>query len=119
LIAIAITYRWGITAMIYGQIATSCFAYVLNSHYTGKMLNYPTIEQIRDLIPSLALASIMGGGIYAFHYAPIVNQSALLLLQIMTGIVLYTVLCYIFRISSFMEVVEIVKSKLLDLRYAN
>jgi len=118
-IAIAVTYRWGITAMIYGQIATSCFSYILNSYYTGKMLDYPITEQIQDLIPSLTLASIMGGGVYAFHYAPIVNQSALLLVQIMTGGVLYAVLCYIFRISSFMEVIEMVKSKLLNLRPAN
>ena len=116
-IAIAVTYRWGIIAMIYGQIATSCFAYFLNAYYTGKMLDYPIIEQIHDLMPSLALASIMGVGVYAFHYAPIVNQSALLLVQIMTGIVLYTFLCYIFRISSFMEVIEMVKSKLLNLQY--
>jgi teichuronic acid exporter len=118
-IAIAVTYRWGIRAMIYGQIATSCIAYILNSYYTGKMLDYPITEQIRDLIPSLALASIMGGGVFACHYAPIVNQSTMMFLQIVTGIVLYTVLCYIFRISSFMEVIEIIKSKLLNLRYAD
>ena len=118
-IAIAVTYRWGIIAMIYGQIATSCLAYFLNAYYTGKMLDYPITEQIQDLIPSLALASIMGGCVYAFHYTPIVNQSALLFVQIMTGIVLYAALCYIFRISSFMEVIEIVTSKLIKLRYSD
>ena len=118
-IAIGVTYRWGIIAMIYGQIATSCLAYFLNSYYTGKMLDYPITEQIQDLIPSLALAGIMGLGVYALKYTPIVNQSALLSVQIMTGIALYAVLCYIFRISSFMEVIGMVKSKLLDLRYAN
>ena len=118
-IAIAVTYRCGIIAMIYGQIVTSCLAYLLNSYYTGKMLDYPITEQIQDLMPSLTLAIIMGGGIYALHYTPIVNQSALLLIQIMTGIGLYTLLCYIFRISSFMEVIEMVKSKLLNVRYAD
>jgi len=118
-IAIAVTYRWGIIAMIYGQIVTSCLAYFLNAYFTGKMLDYPITEQIRDLIPSLMLASIMGGGVYAFHYAPIVNQPVLLLVQIMTGVVLYSVLCYIFRISSFMEVIEMIKSRLLNARYAD
>ena len=118
-IVIAVTYRWGIIAMIYGQIVTSCFAYILNSYYTGKMLDYPTTEQIQDLIPSLTLASIMGVVIYALKYVPIVNQSALLIVQIMTGIVLYAGLCYIFRLSSFMEVIAIIKSKLLNLQHAN
>jgi O-antigen/teichoic acid export membrane protein len=118
-IAISVTYRWGIIAMIYGQIVTSCLGYFLNTYYTGKMLDYPITEQIQDLIPSLALAGIMGLGVYALKYAHIANQLALLSAQIMTGIVLYAVLCYIFRISSFMDVIEMVKSKLLNLRYAN
>ena len=118
-IAIAVTYRWGIIAMIYGQIVTSCLGYFLNAYYTGKTLDYPITEQIQDLIPSLALAGIMGLGVYALKYAHITNQLALLSAQLMTGIVLYAVLCYIFRISSFMETIEMVKSRLLDLRYAN
>ena len=118
-IAIAVTYRWGIIAMIYGQIATSCFAYLLNSYYTGKMLDYPITEQIQDLIPSLALSGIMGLGVYALKYIPIANQLALLSAQIMTGIVIYAGICYIFRISSFIEVTGMVKSKLLNFRYAN
>ena len=118
-IAISVTYRWGIIAMIYGQIATSCLAYFLNAYYTGKMLDYPITEQIQDLMPSLALAGIMGLGVYALKYIPITNQLALLSAQIMTGIVLYAVLCYIFRISSFMEVIEMIKLKLLNLRDAN
>jgi hypothetical protein len=115
-IAIAITYRGGIIAMIYGQIGTSCLAYFLNAYYTGKMLDYPITEQIQNLIPSLTLASIMGGGIYVLHYVHITNQSALLFAQIMTGIVLYSFLSYIFRISSFMEIVEMVKLRLLNIR---
>lgn len=119
IIAIAVTYRWGIIAMIYGQIATSCLAYFLNAYYTGKMLDYPITEQIQDLMPSLVLSGIMGIGVYALKYTPISNQLALLFAQIMTGIVLYASICYIFRISSFMEIIDMIKGKLLDHRYAD
>ncbi|MCD4674137.1 MAG: MOP flippase family protein [Anaerolineaceae bacterium] len=118
-IVIAVTYRWGIIAMIYGQIVISCLGYFLNAHYTGKMLDYPITEQIQDLIPSLALASIMGLGVYALKYTHIANQLALLSAQIMTGIVLYVGICYIFRISSFMEIIEMIKSKSFNFRYAD
>jgi len=117
-IAIAVTYRWGIIAMIYGQIATSCIAYLLNSYYTGKMLDYPITEQIRDLIPSLALSSIMGLGVYALNYIPITSQVVLMSLQIITGIGIYSSISFVFRISSFMELIEMIKSKLPKLRYA-
>ena len=118
-IAIAVTYRWDIIAMIYGQIATSCFCYFLNAYYTGKMLDYPITEQIQDVMPSLALAGIMGLGVYALKYTSLDNSVVLLSAQITTGIVLYAGLCYIFRISSFVEVRGIIKSKLLNFRYSD
>lgn len=118
-IAITLTYRWGIIAMIYGQIVTSCLAYFLNAYYTGKMLDYPITEQIQDLIPSLVLAGIMGSGVYALKYTSISNQLALLSAQIMTGIVIYTGTCYIFRISSFMEIIEVIKSTFPKFRCAD
>jgi len=116
-IAVVITYRWGIIAMIYGQIASSSLAYILNAYYTGKMMDYPASRQVQDLMPGLMLSCLMGGGVYALRYAPIDSLLALLSVQIMAGTVLYTFLCYIFRISSFMEALEIVKSKLLNPRY--
>ncbi len=118
-LAIVATCRWGIIAMIYGQIATSCLSYCLNSYYTGKMLDYPITDQIHDFIHSLLLACIMGSGIYVLNYTPINNQLVLLLVQIMTGVLIYTGLCYIFRISAFMEVVEMVKPKLSKFRHAD
>lgn len=118
-IAIAATYRWGIIAMIYGQIATSCLCYILNAYYTGKMLGYSIDKQIKDLMPALALACMMGLGVYALKYAYIGNQLALLSAQIMTGIVLYAGLCYIFRLSSFLEILGMIKSRLAKRRGVN
>ena len=117
--AIFITYRWGIIALIYGQIATILIAYYLNSYYSGKMLDYPITEQIRDILPSLGLACAMGGGIYMLCYIPIPSQTVLLFLQIISGIAIYILLCHIFRLSSFKEIIELVKPRLLIFRSAN
>lgn len=62
LTAIVITCRWGITAMIIGQIVTSIIAYYLNSYYTGKLLRYSAVAQIRDVMPAFIFSCIMGGG---------------------------------------------------------
>ena len=118
-IAIIITYRWGIIAMIYGQIAISSFSYYLNSYYTGKMLDYPLTEQIKDFIPSLALVGTMGLGVFALKYIIIGNQLTLLVAQISTGIVLYIGICYLFRVSIFMEVIKMIKSKLRNFSFAS
>jgi len=111
IIIILITYRWGITAMIYGQIIVSFLSFYLNAYYTQKLLDYSIIEQIRDFIPSLALAGIMGVGVYALQYASITDELVLLIAQIITGVVLYSGMCYLFRISSFMEILKLIKSR--------
>lgn len=49
--SILITYRWGIAGLLYGQIAVSIMAYYLNSYYSGRLINYSTWDQIKDLLP--------------------------------------------------------------------
>lgn len=108
-IAIIITYRWGVVAIIYGQIVTSIFAYFLNAYYTGKMINYSIKEQINDIIPIICIASIMGGGVYIMSYVGIDSKLVLLMLQVVVGILIYIAINYIFKVPVFVEFVEIIK----------
>jgi O-antigen/teichoic acid export membrane protein len=39
-IAILITWRYGILALIWGQVVLSCVSYIVDSYYTGKFLRY-------------------------------------------------------------------------------
>lgn len=108
-IAIAITYRWGIKALIYGQIAQSLIAYYLNTYYTGKLLRYTFLEQVADVIPYLAAASLMGAGVYATQLIPIENRLFLLAAKVATGVFLYTALCYGLRLGAFTEILSTAK----------
>jgi teichuronic acid exporter len=118
IVAIVVTYRWGILAMIVGQMVNSCISYYLNTHYTGKLVDYPVTEQIRDLLPSLALAGAMGGGVYTLRFVPFPNLFALLAAQIVAGVVLYVLLCRITQFRVFMECVEMIRPGWLRLRRA-
>jgi O-antigen/teichoic acid export membrane protein len=108
-IAIAITFRWGVTGLIWGQIVQSLIAYYLNTHYTGKLLKYPFWEQVVDVLPYLGTAVLMGAAVYAVRLAPIENQLALLIGQVATGVVVYTTLCNWFRLAAFKNAVSIAK----------
>ena len=110
-IAILITWRWGITAMIYGQIATSTIAYYVNSFYTGKLISYPITEQIKDFIPSLGVASSMGVCVFLIGQIPFSNDLMMLTVQITTGVVLYITLCNLTKNSPFIEIQLILQSK--------
>ena len=114
---IFLTYRWGITAMIYGQIATSVISYYMNSYYTGKLLSYPVKEQIKDIIQILLLALLMGLGVYLVIFIPLQNNITLLLSQVSVGVISYILLCSFANISSFLEIRSIAKEEYRSLRH--
>jgi hypothetical protein len=104
IINIAVTWRWGMTAMIYGMIVTSCISYYLNSYYTGIFISYPTREQLRDVFSYLAVAVLMGMAVYSVGLLPFSTYWFMLLTQIFIGAVIYLFICRIIRLSAFMEI---------------
>jgi teichuronic acid exporter len=115
-IAIVVTYRVGISAMILGQIVTSCLSVFINTYYTGMLAKYPFTEQVRDFLPSFVLASVMGVGISLLSYVPFPNQVALLGTQITVGVLIYLALCCLFKLSSFEEALQVVQAQLTKFR---
>lgn len=105
-ISILIFWRWGITALICGQIITSMLSYLLNSYYTGKFLKYPAIEQMRDVGMYIVLAAAMAGGVCVLGQTGIESSFWLLITQMTSGFVLYLVLCWQFQLPAFVETVE-------------
>jgi teichuronic acid exporter len=100
---IAITWRWGISAMIYGMIVISGISYYLNSYYNGVLISYPIKEQMLDLFPYFIMASLMGVAVYATGLLQFAHHWSLLLVQITAGMVVYVLLCRVFRLQVFME----------------
>jgi len=109
--SIIVTYRWGIVAMIYGQIVVSIIALFINTYFTNKYINYSIIEQLLDSTPYLAISTIMGIIIYPIQWFP-VNSIVLLIFQILTGVTMYMTINYVLKTSAFTEVLEICKCQL-------
>lgn len=105
-INIAVTWQYGIAAMIYGMIAFSGICYFLNSYYTGVLLRYPIGEQMRDMIAYLIMAGIMGGVVFLTGLFPFPNPLAAFIVQIIIGILVYACLCRMFRLEAFMSALE-------------
>ena len=111
-INIAITWRWGILAMIGGQVVTSLFSYYLNAYYNKVLLNYSIWEQIRDVYPYLINAGLMGGVIHVIIYLPCTSLLWLLICQLTAGIFVYMLLCWLFHCSAYLEMYQMVLRKL-------
>jgi teichuronic acid exporter len=111
-INIAATWRWGISAMIYGMIINSIIAYYLNSYYNGVLISYPIREQVLDLFPYFIVAVLMGIAVYAAGFLQFPNHWSMLLVQITTGIFIYVCLCRAFRLKAFMEIWQAMWNKM-------
>jgi O-antigen/teichoic acid export membrane protein len=109
---IAITFRWGVEAIIIGQVVTSIVSYYLNAYYNRNLLNYSIWEQIGDLYPYLLNALFMGGVTYSLLYLPITNQLSLLLSQVVIGGFIYLITSRILRLSAYTELQEMVNIRL-------
>jgi O-antigen/teichoic acid export membrane protein len=101
--AVAVTWRWGIVAMIYGQIAVMLFCYVLNSYYTGRFVDYGLLAQIKDMTPYAAASLLMGSVIYLVGTADWNSNLLLLATQICAGVAMYLSTCRLFSLEAFME----------------
>ncbi len=58
LITVVISIRWGIYGLLYGQVLVTVLSFFINSWHSGKLINYPTIEQLKDMTPIFIAAAI-------------------------------------------------------------
>tara|TARA_B100001057_G_C22868977_1_gene957870 strand:+ start:1355 stop:2803 length:1449 start_codon:yes stop_codon:yes gene_type:complete len=110
-ITILISYRFGITIIILGQVINSFIAYYLYTYYVGKLLHYPLKSQLNDMYTNLILSIVMGGLVYSLNFLNIENQLLLLTFQICSGVMTYFTLCYTLKIDLFINLLSIIKNK--------
>ena len=59
-IGILLVIPFGIYGLLYFQIVTTLFEYLLDGFFGGRMINYRISEQLKDLLPSISFAVIIG-----------------------------------------------------------
>ena len=96
-----VTIPFGIWHLLIGQAILSIAAYFLNSYYTASLIGYSIYKQIKDILPSLILALVMGIIIYFFNkllHLPIILN--ILFLPVI-AIFIYLVLSNLFKVEAF------------------
>jgi O-antigen/teichoic acid export membrane protein len=67
LIVVAICFNFGIMGLVWSSAINSILALVINTHYSGKFLNYNTRNQIMDLLPTIMVVVFTMIVVYAFQ----------------------------------------------------
>jgi len=112
-ISVAITFRYGVKALLIGDIAVSAISCCLNSYYSTRLARYSWKEQIVDLLPYLGISAFMGACVWlAGELPPWGGNFGLLAAELATGIVVYFLCCRFFRLSAFSEACEMVTDRI-------
>ena len=110
--AIIIALNFGIYGLLWSGVFTSVIAFFINTHYSGRLIEYTAWEQVKDIVPLLLLSSIVGASVYFFDRL-IVTYIHSDFIRLLTGsflsIMLYLCLSYITKIDSLIEIITIVK----------
>lgn len=108
-IPIMIGIFWGINYMLWGAVCISLVSYILNSYYSGRLIDYSTVKQVKDIFPCFLVSSLVAllmWGITFLHF----NYWVTLLLQVSVGILLAIVAYERMRLEEYKEIRRIILS---------
>ena len=107
---IIISVPLGIEAMCYGGVVSSIVCLIINTYYTGKLINVGFFIQMRDILPTFILCIVMFILVlYTIHF--ISNITLQLLIVISIGMISYLGCSYIFKYAELQEILSILKRK--------
>ena len=107
---LCITAPFGLVVMCYGQIFNSIVALVINTYYTGKLINVGFIRQMKDLLPTILLSLIMFGAILLVNGFIEVNMHRLVI-GVLVGIIVYASGSYIFKFKELQTLFSLIRRK--------
>ena len=107
---LCITAPFGLVVMCYGQIFNSIVALVINTYYTGKLINVGFIRQMKDLLPTILLSLTMFGAILLVNDFIEANIYRLVI-GILVGIIVYASGSYIFKFKELQTLFSLIRRK--------
>ncbi len=102
------TMWFGVMAMAYSLLVSSLFSQIINAWPNRKLLNYGYQQQLKDILPGIVLAVLMGGCVNILQYLPL-DQITILVLQVIIGVAIYTIGSFLLKLESFQYLLEILK----------
>jgi teichuronic acid exporter len=103
IVVVALTYRYGVEGMLWGDVANSLVSYYINAYYSNRLLAYLWKEQLRDLMPYIAVSVLMGTSVWLIGCLPLGGNFVCLAAQIAMGIAIYGACSWGFRFGAFTE----------------
>jgi len=106
IINIFITWRWGITAIILGQMVTVVITHLLDSWYIWKSIGYSLLQQVKDVFVYFAISVLMY--LFAISIAYFINNPVVsLTVTSIAGAAFYIFAAVIAKVDEMREIKKI------------
>ena len=107
-VTIVIAIFYGPLAMAYSLLITSFLNQIINSWPNKRLMNYSYLEQLKDILPSILLAILMGICIMQVRLLNLPNLLTIVI-QIFLGMVVYVGGSALLKMESFNYVYNTIK----------
>ncbi|REE83101.1 O-antigen/teichoic acid export membrane protein [Lutibacter oceani] len=110
-LVVLVSFQFGIYGLLYGAVFTSVVGFFINTHYSGKFINYTAWQQIKDLLPIIFIAFVASVFVYfeeLFLKDKISYDALRLLIGGLLGGGIYLLLAVLFKMSSLTELKNII-----------
>lgn len=108
-----IGFQFGIYGLLYGSVVFSIAAFFINTHYTGKFINYTSWQQTKDLLPIILVAVLAGGITYIIDNMWLIDSYDILRLILGTfiGVNLHFLISFLLKLQASEELYKIILRK--------
>lgn len=110
LIGLAIFLGFGIYGLLWVNFILAQIAFWINSYYSREFISYSTMEQVRDMVPSLVASGAMGAVLYLSGFFLPQSSFVRLTLQVIIGATTYILLSKLTGIKELDTVLGLVRS---------
>lgn len=107
---LAATAPFGIIAMCWGLVLLNIIALIINTHYTGKMINVGFFTQMKDLLPSLTFCLITGVCVYFISWV-LPHNVLKLIIGGFAGIIIYILISAVLDAVEYKEIISLIPER--------
>lgn len=113
IIIILLMIPFGMYGLVWAQVILSVMALFINTFFTGKFLNYNIFQQLKDLFPSIAVATFIGLILWLFDKEILYSQKDLIRIIVLTTLylIIYFGITYMLRFKELILIKNIILKK--------
>ncbi len=108
-VALIVGSMWiSVEAIAYSLLISTLASTIINAYPNKKLLKYSWTEQMKDILPYLGLATLMGGCVIGIGFIPL-PTIAVLAIQVVVGAGIYIGISAIFKLEIYKYLLDTIK----------